>query len=224
MLVTAPCKRCWTSFYEYFKFASRKEMFESEEENVLNLYLTFRDLCLSKCVWRYVCSSKLGSVSNFETHLCHTKITYLLLSYLLTHSLTYSMQQSPSWEVNRFSASQEIPHFVWNPKVHYHIHKCSPTVPILSQLNPVHTPTSHFLKIHFNNIFPSTPGSPKWPLSTWFPQQTLPPSPLPFTHYMSLPYHASRFNTRKCRVKNTTRKWHSSTTLQDSYIIKVKMT
>ena len=60
---------------------------------------------------------------------------------------TYFMQQSP-WEANRFSASREIPHILWNPKVHYRGHKCPPPVLILSQLDPVHTPTSHILKIY----------------------------------------------------------------------------
>jgi len=35
------------------------------------------------------------------------------------------------------------------------------TCPYPSQLDPVHTPTSHFLNIHLNTILPSTPGSPK---------------------------------------------------------------
>ena len=66
--------------------------------------------------------------------------------------------------------------------------KYPPSVPILSQLDPVHTPTSHFLKTHFNIILPSTPGSPNLYLSLGFPHQNLIyASPLPHTRYMPPP-------------------------------------
>ena len=45
-----------------------------------------------------------------------------LITYLLAYLLTHSMQHSSS-EANRFSATQEIPRILWNPKFHDRIHK-----------------------------------------------------------------------------------------------------
>jgi hypothetical protein len=84
--------------------------------------------------------------------LCWWLFVYSLFetfTYLLTYLLTYTMQQSPSWEANRFLASQEITRFSWNPQVHYRVYKIPPPVPVLSQVNPVHVPY-YFLKFHFN--------------------------------------------------------------------------
>jgi len=108
------------------------------------------------------------------------------------------MKWSPSWETNRFSASQEIPLILWNPKVHYRIHKCPPPFPILGQTNPVHTPTSYLLKIHLNIIISSTPGSPQWSFSPRFPHQNpVYASPLPIR--ATCPAHLILFDliTRK---------------------------
>ena len=103
--------------------------------------------------------------------------------------LTYSMHRGP-WEANRFPASQEVPRILRKPKVHYSIHKCPPSVPVLSQLDPVHAPASHFLNIHLNIILPSTPGSSKWFLSLRFSHQnSIYASPLPHTCYMPRSYH-----------------------------------
>jgi hypothetical protein len=74
------------------------------------------------------------------------------------------MEESPSWEANNHSSSQNF-HVLWNPKVHYHICKSPPLVPILSHMNPVHTFPPYFPKIHSNIILISTSRSYKWSLA-----------------------------------------------------------
>ena len=113
----------------------------------------------------------------------------------LAYWLVYSMEQSPSWIVNCFSACQEIPCILWNPKVHCRIYKCPPPVPILRQIDPVHALTSHFLKIHLNSIFPSTPESSKWYLSFIFSQKiSVYTTAVSHTCYMPCSPHSSWFD------------------------------
>jgi hypothetical protein len=74
------------------------------------------------------------------------------------------MENNPSWEGDRFSASHDIPRILRNPKFNYCIRKNPPPVHILSQINPVHGLPSYFLKTSINIIFPSMPRSFMWPL------------------------------------------------------------
>jgi len=71
----------------------------------------------------------------------------------ITYLLSYSLQAAECFlRPNMFAASQEISRIVWNPNVPYRIQKCPPTVPILRQLDPVHTSTSHLLKFQLHVI------------------------------------------------------------------------
>jgi hypothetical protein len=72
-----------------------------------------------------------------------------------------------------YSASQEIPHNLWNPKVFHRLQKTLPIFPILSKINPFQynhpPPPSDIFNTHFNFNFLSKPGLPTDLFSSSFP-------------------------------------------------------
>jgi hypothetical protein len=63
------------------------------------------------------------------------------------------MKQSPE-EANNHTTNQEIPHLLWNLKVQYYVCKSLLLVPILSQMNPVHTfPPCFAEALHTKHVF-----------------------------------------------------------------------
>jgi hypothetical protein len=69
----------------------------------------------------------------FTVTCCSQHVALSLISSVKIQLLTYSTEQSPSWEANRFSSSQETPCILWNLKVHNHIHNRLSFFDILSQ-------------------------------------------------------------------------------------------
>ena len=141
-------------------------------------------------IWRWPIPNLIGIGQKQWTAQAVSHVRARVTCHFSTISCTYILTPWSRFPLEKLPGIQLVKKF--GSLLHFQV---PATFPILSHFDPVHTPTSHYLKIQLNITLPSMPGSPKWSLSFRFPH--LNPeyvSPLPHTRYMPSPSHSSRFN------------------------------
>jgi hypothetical protein len=120
--------------------------------------------------------SCIASISSSHTskrvsECTQTKIRETIWNSPIPSFFAYSWSWARSCQLR--SHSRNNPSILWNPKVHYRVHKSPPLVPILSKINSIHIIPFYLCKIHFNTVHPPTSWSSQWFLPSGFPTNIL---------------------------------------------------
>jgi hypothetical protein len=121
--------------------------------NILSKYKTFW-YCIYRFTWRW-----------------WMEATWYTRDFIISLLISFKLSSICSWQIKMFlipyinsvptEATETIirtllPSNLRNPKVHHRVHKSPPLVPILSQIDPVHTIPSYLSQIYLNIVHPPT--------------------------------------------------------------------
>lgn len=128
------------------------------------LHNTQRRLCIKAIMLLYF-SADYTSIRFIRVNTRLYSDTFRIIPYPTKLTIDWSHWGLYNWlqgllsslKIDSPSASQEIPWMLLYVKVHCYVHEIPLPVLVLSQMNPHHTQSSCFHKLHFDIVLPSLP-------------------------------------------------------------------
>jgi hypothetical protein len=127
-----------------FGFLSCNEFVRCEQKENINSTCSVygvKNLIINCSIWKWNAGNPIeGQLHSGKccTAWLHVKLSQrcpCTLRQLSSH-LLHAAESLRSQQV----LSQEIPCILWNPMIHYCVHKCPTPIPILSPIDPIHAP------------------------------------------------------------------------------------